>query len=66
MPKRNSPARPVNLADPPAFATVQEACKTLAVSRSTLGRWIDAGRLDVVHVGRSVRVKVASIVALTA
>lgn len=66
MPKRSAPPRPVNLAEPPALATVAEACKTLAVSRSTLGRWIASGRVDVVHIGRTVRVKTASIAALAA
>ena len=66
MPKVLAPPRPVNLADAPALATVAETCQTLRISRATACRWIADGKLDAVKIGRSVRVKTASIAALAA
>lgn len=66
MPKLSTPPRPLDMNALPALATIAQTCKTLSISRATCGRWIEAGRLDVVKVGRSVRVKSASIAALAA
>lgn len=66
MPKRSTPPKPINLAEPPALATKSETCATLRISPATLDRWIKAGRLEIVKIGHSVRVKTASIAALAA
>lgn len=64
MPKHSTPPQPINLADPPPLATKGEACATLRISTATLDRWIKSGRLEIVKIGHSVRIKVASIAAL--
>ena len=66
MPKQKAAPRPLNMAEPPALATVAEACATLRISRATCCRWIASGRLDVVKIGRTVRIKTPSIAALAA
>jgi excisionase family DNA binding protein len=40
----------------PTLVTVKEAGRILSISRSTVYELIAAGRLEVVHIGRSVRV----------
>ncbi|HVM65351.1 MAG TPA: helix-turn-helix domain-containing protein [Acidimicrobiales bacterium] len=50
-----------NEAPPTRLLTVNEAGRLLAVSRSTVYELIGAGRLEVVHIGRSVRVPLDAI-----
>ena len=45
----------------PALLTIHEAADRLGVGRSTVYRLIETGELEVVHVGRSVRVPPAAI-----
>jgi len=45
----------------PALVTIKEAGRLLAISRSTLYELIVAGRLETVHIGRSVRVPLDAI-----
>ena len=45
----------------PLLVDIPAAAVRLGVSRSTLYRLIEAGQLDVVHVGRSVRVPTAAL-----
>ena len=45
----------------PRLLTVEEAGRLLAVSRSTVYELITAGRLETVHIGRSVRVPLDAI-----
>ena len=47
----------------PRLLTVKEAGRILAVSRSTVYELIAAGRLETVHIGRSVRVPVDAVVS---
>lgn len=52
--------------EPPATVTpllvdLASAAARLGVSRSTLYRLIEAGQLDTVHVGRSVRIPIAAL-----
>ncbi len=53
-------AAPVPAAEP-ALLTIPEAADRLGVGRSTVYRLVEAGELEVVHVGRSVRVPPAAI-----
>jgi excisionase family DNA binding protein len=66
MPKLSKAPKPINLAEPPALATIPETCATLRISRATCCRWIENGRLEAVKLGHVVRIKTASIVALAA
>lgn len=66
MPKLSVSPKPINMADPPAFATISETCATLRISRATCCRWIENGRLEAVKLGHAVRIKTASILALAA
>ncbi|HZQ58113.1 MAG TPA: helix-turn-helix domain-containing protein [Acidimicrobiales bacterium] len=52
-----------NINEEPAtrLVTVTEAGRMLSVSRSTVYELIGAGRLEVVHIGRSVRVPLDAI-----
>lgn len=43
--------------------TVKEACAKLAISRTTLWRMIESGRLRVTRIGKAVRISEASLVA---
>jgi len=45
----------------PTLVTVKEAGRILSVSRSTLYELIAGGRLETVHIGRSVRVPLDAI-----
>ena len=47
----------------PLLLRVPEACEVLAVGRSTIYVLMAQGDLDVVHIGRSVRITAESIVA---
>ncbi len=47
---------------PALLFTVCQAAEVLSVSRSTAYRLIDSGELEVVRIGRSVRVPVAAVV----
>ena len=50
----------------PLTATVRQAGELLNVSRRTIYRLIGLGHLKVIHLGRAVRIPVASIEALIA
>jgi len=45
----------------PVLLTVKEAGRILSISRSSVYELIGAGRLEVVHIGRSVRVPADAI-----
>jgi excisionase family DNA binding protein len=45
----------------PLLVDLASAAARLGVSRSTLYRLIEAGQLDTVHVGRSVRIPIAAL-----
>jgi excisionase family DNA binding protein len=47
----------------PLLVTVEEAGQILCLSRSTVYRLIDTGDLEVVHIGRAVRVPCSALVA---
>ena len=47
----------------PRLLTVKEAGRILAVSRSSVYELIAAGRLETVHIGRSVRVPLDAVVS---
>lgn len=42
--------------NPPKLLTKQDACERLSISRATLDRIIARGELQVIHVGRQVRI----------
>jgi excisionase family DNA binding protein len=46
---------------PPAFVTLPEAARVLGLSLSTVRRRVKDGKLPCCHVGRSVRVDLASL-----
>ena len=48
---------------PPLLLRVPEACEALAIGRSTIYVLMAQGDLDVVHIGRSVRITAESIAA---
>jgi excisionase family DNA binding protein len=50
----------------PALVTIKQAALMLSLGRSTVYELIADGRLEVVHVGRSVRVPVEALAALVA
>jgi excisionase family DNA binding protein len=52
-----------DVAPGPVLVTVKDAARMLAISRSTVYELISAGKLQVVHIGRSARVPVAAVVA---
>jgi excisionase family DNA binding protein len=52
--------------DGAVLVTVREATHRLAIGRSTLYLLIAAGELEVIHIGRAVRVPVDSITAFIA
>lgn len=54
----------IDTADPGEMITLDQACSRLAVSRTTLWRWIKAGKLQTSGVGRTVRVPLSAIKAL--
>jgi excisionase family DNA binding protein len=45
----------------PRLLTVKEAGRVLSVSRSTIYELIAAGRLEVVHIGRAVRIPLDAV-----
>jgi len=51
------------ISPPPILLRVPEACQVLAVGRSTIYVLMAEGDLDVVHIGRSVRITAESIEA---
>lgn len=51
---------------PAQLLRIDEACTTLNISRSSLYNLIAAGRLKVVHIGRSVRIPAAELNAFVA
>jgi excisionase family DNA binding protein len=55
---RDEPSRPDedNHSQPPALLTIPQAARRLAIGRSTAYLLIGAGELEVVHLGRAVRV----------
>jgi excisionase family DNA binding protein len=58
------PAPPTPTRSPavePALLTIPEAAAQLGVGRSSIYRLIDGGQLEVVHVGRSVRVPAEAV-----
>ena len=48
----------------PSLVTVKQAARMLSLGRSTVYELIAAGRLEVVHIGRSARVPVDAIATL--
>jgi excisionase family DNA binding protein len=50
----------------PKLLTVHQACELLNVSRSTTYELIAAGRLETVHIGRSVRIPLDAVAAYVA
>ena len=50
----------------PALLTVREAGRLLAISRSSVYELIGAGKLETVHIGRSVRVPADALIAYVA
>ena len=50
--------------DAPVLITIPEAARRLSIGRSTAYELIAAGRLEVVHVGRSARVPVEALDSL--
>lgn len=51
---------------PEPLLTLDEAARLLAVSRRTVERLVDAGRIRPVRIGRSVRVTARELEAFTA
>jgi excisionase family DNA binding protein len=51
-------------ASAPLLVTVREAARLLALGRSTVYELIAAGHLPTIHIGRSVRIRVADLEAL--
>jgi excisionase family DNA binding protein len=51
-------------ASEPLLVTVREAARLLALGRSTVYELIAAGHLPTIHIGRSVRIRVADLDAL--
>lgn len=49
--------------NPPLLLRVPEACELLAVGRSTIYVLMSQDELDIVHIGRSVRITMQSAVA---
>ena len=52
-----------DLAIPGRLLTIPDAARVLSIGRSTLYELIADGRIEVVHIGRSVRVKASDLVA---
>jgi excisionase family DNA binding protein len=50
----------------PLLVTVREAARLLALGRSTVYELIARGQLPTVHIGRSVRIRVADLETLVA
>jgi len=50
----------------PILLTVRQAAEILAIGRTTAYELIAAGHLEVVHIGRSVRVPVEAVEVLVA
>ncbi len=48
-------------AAPTQLLTIPEAARVLGIGRSTVYELIGAGRLEVVHIGRSARVPLAAL-----
>lgn len=48
------------------MVNITEAARRLKVSRATLGRWINAGRVSYVRIGPIRRIRVSEIARLTA
>ncbi len=48
----------------PLLCTVRETCQKLRVSEASVYRWLADGTLDSVKIGKSRRIKYASIVRL--
>jgi excisionase family DNA binding protein len=59
-------AAPRESVEPPALVTLSEAARRLGVSRSTITRWADAGRLRVVGPPNARRVPKAELERLAA
>jgi excisionase family DNA binding protein len=47
----------------PHLVTVKEAARILSIGRSSVYELIGSGRLEVVHIGRSVRIPLVAIAA---
>jgi excisionase family DNA binding protein len=63
--KRTDPLAPLEPANPrpgPLLLTIPEAAALLRVGRSTAYEFVGRGELEVVHIGRAVRVPVAALV----
>ncbi|MDQ2728943.1 MAG: helix-turn-helix domain-containing protein [Actinomycetota bacterium] len=60
-PSDEAPSEKSEVQPLPLLVDIASAAARLGVSRSTLYRLIEAGQLDVVHVGRSVRVPTAAL-----
>lgn len=54
----------IETTDPGETVTIEEACRRLAVSRTTLWRWIKAGKLQSLGAGRTVRIPISGLKAL--
>lgn len=61
MPRIVKQPRPIDLKDPPPFATVGETQETLRTSRATVYRMIADGRLEAIKIGACTRVKIDSL-----
>lgn len=64
MPKLTNQPKPIDLSNPPPFATVSEVRATIRDSRSTIYRRIQAGQLEAVKIGGSTRIKTSSLIRL--
>lgn len=61
MPRLKIQPKPIDLTNPPPFATIDEVAVTLRRSRSQLTRDIRDGRFRTVKFGNSRRIETASI-----
>jgi excisionase family DNA binding protein len=61
--RRDDVARSATASGPRLLLTVREAAHALGVGRSTVYELINAGELEVVHIGRACRVPVAVVEA---
>lgn len=64
MPKLTNPPKPIDLSNPPPFATVNEVRATTRDSRATIYRRIKAGQLEAVKIGSSTRIRTSSLIRL--
>jgi excisionase family DNA binding protein len=53
-------------ADGVLLLTIVEAARVLSIGRTTMYQLVGAGQIDVVHIGRAVRVPIAELQAFVA